>query len=368
MGSTRVHGSRGAAGQRASLSLAWTAFVLALASGTACAPTPPAEARPCSPIAMQPAWRDSAPGGGSTPGARLRPDIARTAVEPLRLERVLSRNLALEASLPESLLALRIAAWRQFPVGERVARWAGLFASRQDNAYCFGPKQGGYVAESLLVQDHRFDCVLLFYRCTELARAASPRDAVIFALGTRFAGGESARVVHPSGSVDYDDPSHLDYSEDFFATGIWGRDVTCEVGDAVPDTLGTSRYPAGSRFYVPTSRIRLDRLRDGDLLFFVLNEAHEGARKLRDQYGLLVGHQGIVDVDGGEVFVIHAAASDLQGVYAGNRVVRVPLLTYLRRLDRFKGIMAARLEEGQEPGSRARAARTRGHHDSIRTR
>jgi hypothetical protein len=187
--------------------------------------------------------------------------------------------------------------------------------------------------------------VLLFYRCTELARARTPREAVLSALGTRFAGAEPERAVSATGGVDYDNPSHLDYSEDFAATGLWGRDVTREVGEAVPDSVGTRRYSPGSRYIIPTTRLRSDRLRDGDLLFFVLDERHAGARKLREQYGLLVGHQGIVHVEDGVVRLLHAAQSDLQGVYAGNRVVEVPLMTYLGRMERFKGIMVGRIED-----------------------
>jgi hypothetical protein len=85
------------------------------------------------------------------------------------------------------------------------------------------------------------------------------------------------------------------------------------------------------------------------LLYFVLDEANEKARTLREKYGLLVGHQGIVDRDGDTVYVIHAAQSDLPGIYAGNRVVRVPLRTYLDRVERFKGVMISRLEEPAQP-------------------
>jgi hypothetical protein len=120
--------------------------------------------------------------------------------------------------------------------------------------------------------------------------------------------------------------------------------VTREVGEAVPDTAGSSRYAANTRYYIPTERLRFDRLRDGDLLFFVLNEHNENAAKLRQQYGLLIGHQGIVHVDKGQVTVIHAARSSLSGAYEGNRVVEVALQTYLRRVEKWKGIMVSRIE------------------------
>ena len=279
----------------------------------------------------------------ATPPVPLRPGHHDASL--LRDERIvalLQRNLDPAVSLPETLLAARIATWRPLPLGERVARWARLFAARNDNRYCFGPKAGCYVAESLLVQDFRLDCVSLFYRCNELARATSPQDAVLWALTTRFAGAELDRVVSASGGVDYDHPAHLDYSEDFAATGIWGPDVTRAAGGAVADAAGTSRYPAGTRWFIPAARVPSARIESGDLLLFVLDEKHPRALALRRDYGLLVGHQALADVANGVTQQIHAAQSPIAGVYTGDHVVRVPLRTYLQRVERFKGIMVVR--------------------------
>lgn len=317
----------------------------ALAASAACAGPRSSTGQPPAATAVQ----TPAPAAAKTPAPAagppgLQPRTRGAEVPPERLARLLQRNLDPAVSLPETLLANRIAAWKRLPVGDRVARWAEFFAARSDNTYCFGPKAGCYVGDSLLVQDFKLDCVSLFYRCSELARAESPRDAVLLALTTRFAHGVPADVVRPSGAVDYGNPAHLDYSEDFAATGLWGRDVTHEVGVDTPDAAGSSRYPAGTRRFIPKDKIRFDRLRKGDLLLFVLDEKNEKARKLRQDYGLLVGHQAIVDVDQGTVYQIHAAQSDLPGAYAGNRVVRIPLRTYLGRLEKFKGIMVLRID------------------------
>ena len=274
------------------------------------------------------------------------PDAALSAsLEPARRERLIARNLSAAVSLPESLLDARIAAWADQPVGTRIVRWAELFLDRGDARYVFGLAAGGYVADSLLVQDFSTDCVLLTYRCTELAQAASARDAIVRALDARFHGGTAAAVVSASGGVNYDHPAHLDYSEDVVRAGrLWGRDVTQEVGLAVPDSAGTSRYPGGSFAYIPRERLRTEALRDGDVLYFVLDEHSKRGRKLRQEYGLLVGHQGIVARRGAEVDVIHAARDDLPGAYTGNRVVRVPLGTYLGRVESFKGVLVTRLD------------------------
>jgi hypothetical protein len=258
--------------------------------------------------------------------------------------RLVQRNLDPSVSLPATLLQEKMDAWHRLPIGERVARWADLFRQRGDATYRFGLLEGGYVAEGLLVQDFKPDCVLFFYRCTDLARSRSPREAILRGLESRFAGAETA-PVDSLGRVDYDDPAHLDYSLDILRSGIWGRDVTREVGVAIADSVGTSRYPAGSFDYIPSQSVRMDRLQDGDHVFFVLDENSERGRKLRQEYGLVVGHQGIAHRRGTSLSLIHAASKDLPGEYAGNRVVEVPLRTYLQRVETHKGILVLRVTD-----------------------
>jgi hypothetical protein len=166
------------------------------------------------------------------------------------------------------------------------------------------------------------------------------------ALESRFAGATTA-PVDSLGRVDYDNAAHIDFSLDIVRSGRWGRDVTREVGVAIADAAGTSRYPAGSFEYIPSAQVREDNLRDGDHLFFVLDEASQRGRKLRTVYGLVVGHLGIAHIVGDEVYVIHAASKDLPGVYPGNLVVRVLLRTYLERVDSHKGLLVTRVEENQ---------------------
>ena len=93
-------------------------------------------------------------------------------------------------------------------------------------------------------------------------------------------------------------------------------------GPEAPDEVMPflERVAAGRN--IPRERLRTEALRDGDVLYFVLDEHSKRGRKLRQEYGLLVGHQGIVARRGAEVDVIHAARDDLPGAYAGNRVVR----------------------------------------------
>jgi hypothetical protein len=266
-------------------------------------------------------------------------------VDPQRLERLVQRNLDPRVSLPESLIASRMQEWGDLSIGERIARWAELYLERGDATYVFGLQEGGYVADSLLVQDYKQDCVLFSYRCTELARATTARQAISRALETRFAGADLGGVVSPAGAVDYDHDAHLDYSLDIVRSGLWGSEVTAVVGVAETDDVGTKRYPAGSFVYIPTAKLRLDHLEDGDLLYFVFDEEDPRGQRMRSDYGLVIGHQGIARRRAGAVDVIHAARSDLPGEYSGDRVVRVPLLTYLQRVESFKGIIVTRIAE-----------------------
>jgi pimeloyl-ACP methyl ester carboxylesterase len=228
------------------------------------------------------------------------------------------------------------------PTPERIGAWARRFLEADEVVYLFGPAEGGYVAEGALVSDQRQDCVSLLYRVSELAQARDHEDALDWALRTRFAGAVLDSVVGPDGQLDYDAPVHLDYSLDMIHSGMWGFDVTRGLAGATIDTVGTSRYPAGSFEYVPTAELDPKDLNEGDIAWFVLNPAHEGAANLREEYGLVIGHIGILIVDDGRPWLVHAARSDLEGWYEGGTVVKVPLVDYLARVDRFAGIIVTR--------------------------
>jgi fermentation-respiration switch protein FrsA (DUF1100 family) len=227
-------------------------------------------------------------------------------------------------------------------VGERVGFWARRFLTDDAAVYCFGPAEGGYVAAGRLLWDQAHDCVSFMYRCTELARSGSAEEAVSWALRTRFAGAEPLSVMDQRGAVDYDSPEHLDFSLDMIRTGIWGRDVTGQLTGAVDDTTGSSRYPAKSFRYVPTAALDPAELQEGDIVWLVLNPDHKKGADLRQQYGLVIGHLGIVLKEGDQTLLAHAAQSDLEGLYEGGRLVQVPLKTYLERVEKFAGVVVTR--------------------------
>jgi hypothetical protein len=249
-----------------------------------------------------------------------------------------------EALYPVATMDSLLAAEAGLPTAERVGLWARRFEEAEQSRYLFGLAEGGYVSEGLIVSDHIHDCVSLTYRVSELARSANSKAALRMALGTRFAGAELDSIVDQDGRANYDRAEHLDYSLDMIRTGHWGRDITRELTGAARDGVGSSRYAADSFYFLPQRDLVENELREGDIVWLVLNPHHEGARKLRKEYGLVVGHIGIIIVEEGRPWLVHAASSPLEGFYEGGRVVKVPLVDYLERVERFYGIIATRFD------------------------
>ena len=231
---------------------------------------------------------------------------------------------------------------RDLPTAARIGRWARRYLAADGVEYLFGLREGGYVAEGDLVRDDRHDCVSLMYRVTELARADDHRDAVVWALRTRFAGAPLDSVVDDQGRVDYDRPEHLDFSLDMIRSGNWGRNVTGSLTGARPDSAGSARYPAGSFTTTPATALVDGELREGDIVWLVLDPHHPAGAKLRREYGLVIGHIGIVIVAEEKPWLVHAASSGLEGWYEGGTVVKVPLAVYLDRVQRYCAVMVTR--------------------------
>ncbi len=257
-----------------------------------------------------------------------------------RWEAVLERNA--DGLYPVAVMDSILAAEKSLPTARRMGLWARRFLDADESSYLFGLAEGGYVSEGLIVSDRVHDCVSLTYRVSELARASSVETALRMALGTRFAGAELDSVIGPDGRADYDRPEHLDYSLDMIRTGHWGRDVTRELSGAGPDGVGSSRYPADSFWFLPQGSMVEDELAEGDIVWLVLSPYHESARKLRKEYGLVIGHIGMIIVEEGRPWLVHAASSSLDGWYEGGRVVAVPLAEYLARVERYYGVMVTR--------------------------
>ena len=261
-------------------------------------------------------------------------------------QRIHRANLEVPAIFSVDETDSLLAADAGLPVGERVGRWARRFLTAPGIEYRFGPEEGGYVALGRIVMDERHDYVSFVYRCTELARSGSAAAAVDRALATRFAGADLDSLADGQGRVDYDRPEHLDFSLDMVHSGLWGRDVTGELSGAAWDLVGSARYAAGSFRYVPDESLAPGELAEGDVVWLVLDPGHPAGARLRREFGLVIGHLGLVILREGAPWLVHAASSELPGWYAAGGIVTVPLTVYLERVERFAGVIVTRLDDG----------------------
>ncbi len=261
------------------------------------------------------------------------------------LARAVALNLAQPDVMAPAALDSVLAAQRHLPAPARVADWARRYLEEAPTEYRFGLATGGYVDQGLLVPGLRHDCISLLYRTTELARARDARDAVRLALAVRFAGAAPREVVGPDGRADYDHPRHLDFALDMVRSGHWGRDITATLAGAVLDSAGSARYAPGSFAYLPSRAVAAVEasLREGDLVWLVLDPNDRRALALRREHGPVIGHAGIVLRRGGEVWMVHAASRPLAPWYDRTGVVAVPLLEYLQRVERYAGVVVTRL-------------------------
>jgi len=258
-------------------------------------------------------------------------------------DKMIQFNLNSPHARPAAEIDAEMAKLAPLPVGERIAAWADWFYQLGDTTYVYGRDPQGYVTQGRLVDDCHTDCVLFFYRTTELGRSSSALEAVQFAFGTRFYGASLEEVVRPDGRVDYDTPVHLEYAMDILRSGYWGADITASLGPTVADAAGAARYPAGTVTYVPKEKLVAEKLQSGDIVYFITDETTPRGRSVRE-IGDLIGHLGIIKVENGTPVLIHAASKGLAGLYPGARVEKVPLATYLERVGNFKGVMATRIE------------------------
>ncbi len=260
-----------------------------------------------------------------------------------RYEQMVNYNLDNDHTLPSSLIDSMMREYKSYAIGDRIAAWADYFWSRGDANYLFGLKPGGYVTKGRLVDDYATDCILFFYRVTELGRSSSALEAVQFAFGTRFLGASLEKIVNENGRVDYEDPVHLDFTIDIIHSGIWGNQVSKDIGRTTIDAAGSTRYDGGTLSFVASDKINYHKLRSGDLVYLVTDETTTSGERLRS-YGSIIGHVGIIKTEGDNVYLIHPASKPIEGVYEGGKVEKVLLETYLNRVETFKGIMVTRIE------------------------
>jgi hypothetical protein len=206
--------------------------------------------------------------------------------------------------------------------GDRIAFWAEQFI---DVPYDTDPL-GEYVRRNLIVADERIDCMYHTFRSVELALGRDPAESVALALEKRF---HRRGIVEGERVVNYED--RFRYGEDMIGSGKWGREITAELGETVmvkgkPGREGLSMIPKKNILQA------LDRLRNGDIVFFV--KAPE--KRVQDE---IIGHIGIIKREQDHVYLISAFGQKNRG-----GMVKKALLSAYSAEMPFIGIQVTRME------------------------
>ena len=218
-----------------------------------------------------------------------------------------------------AVLQKTIAGW---DAGDRIAFWAEQFI---DVPYDTDPL-GEYVRRNLIVADERIDCMYHAFRSVELALGKDPAESVTLALEKRF---HRKGIVEGEKVVNYED--RFRYGEDMIGSGKWGREITSELGGTV---MGKGKPGRESLSMIPKRDIlkALDRLRNGDIVFFV--KAPE-----KRVEGEIIGHIGIIKREQDHVYLISAFGQKNRG-----GMVKKALLSEYSAEMPFIGIKVTRME------------------------
>lgn len=212
------------------------------------------------------------------------------------------------------------------PIGERIALWAERYVG---TPYDPDPL-GEYVRRKAIVADDLVDCMYLSFRTVELAMGNTPEGAIEVALEKRFIG--RGRLSRDGVVENYEE--RFQYGEDMLESGKWGVEIT---GD-----LGAVSYVEGSRGRERVAMVEKRQLlgdfgemrglplRSGDFIFFVKHPEKRIS-------GEIVGHIGIIKMEGGTPYLIHAGGRKNRG----GEVRKVKLHEYITSMP-FAGVRVSR--------------------------
>ena len=208
-------------------------------------------------------------------------------------------------------------------VGDRIAFFAEGFVG---TPYDPDPL-GAYVTKAVIVTDEKVDCMYLTFRAVELALSSTPGEAAEMALDKRF---HSKGVVANGKVVNYDD--RFAYGEDMITSGKWGKDITAELGK----TAAIKSPRTGESYYMLPNREILggmSKLSNGDIVFFMKTPAAAVSNEI-------VGHIGIIKINAGTIYLIHASGRKGKG----GLVRETALRDYIRKMP-FIGVIVTRFPD-----------------------
>lgn len=228
-----------------------------------------------------------------------------------------------------SRIAIFQSSLKDRPVGERIAFWAEYFLGKP-----YDPDPlGEYVRKRVIVADERIDCMYHTFRSVELALSSTPEGAVKEALRLRFF---TKGILKDGKVINYED--RYQYGEDMIDSGKWGSEITSDLGKTI-EIKGSRRKETVSILSKEEviKRDTLKKFKDGDIIYFI----KDPDKRIVEE---IVGHIGIVKIEGGIPYLIHASGvkdNNNKGFKAEGSVKKIELSDYFRDM-RFAGIRVTR--------------------------
>lgn len=208
-------------------------------------------------------------------------------------------------------------------VRENIVKCANSFHGTQ---YDTNPI-GQYVENKAIVYDDKMDCMYFVFRCTELAKANfDETKSQELALNLRF---KNKGILENETIINYND--RFSYAEDMVLSQKWGKNVTKDIGQIsiIKGSRGLVEFE-----YVKNSDIDFSKFQNGDVIFWVKNPNKRVVEEI-------IGHLGFVEVDGKNVYFIHA--SGVKKVNAKNEgVTKILLKDYILKT-KFIGVAVKRV-------------------------
>ncbi|MDH4161834.1 MAG: NlpC/P60 family protein [Nitrospirota bacterium] len=238
------------------------------------------------------------------------------------------KKLPAEMTADEILVAQSYAAG--MPLPRRIVFWAERFIGTP-----YDPDPLGlYVRSNRIVTDEMADCMYLTFRAVELARSATPGEAVEQALDLRF---RTKGTLRDGIVENYNE--RFDYGEDMVWSGKWGRNITADLGAVrtIPGSRGKETVDMLPKAALATRTLQ-KQLQDGDVIYWVKDPKKRVVEEI-------VAHLSFVHVKNNKAYLIHASGSkDSATRKGGGAVKEVPFSDYVRDM-KFVGALVTRLEQ-----------------------
>lgn len=216
-------------------------------------------------------------------------------------------------------------------LGEKISFYADQFIGTPYDRIPIGL----YVDTRRLITDNEVDCMYLVFRSIPLALAdGDNKKAFDIACNKMFH--DRCKLDSKGFVTNYE--TRFDYSEDMIMSGKWGKNIYKD--NQMTKMKGSRMYKYFP--YIPSQEFIKNQalqkeVKKGDIVFFVkrLDLRSKTANEI-------IGHLGILDVVDGKIYLTHASGHKSFKKPQG-KVVKVPLIDYLKEMKRFAGIYISRM-------------------------